>query len=219
MPKRTLLSWSSGKDSAWALHLLRQQPEVELAGLFCTVNSDFERVAMHAVRTELLQRQAASVGAPLQIIPIPHGCSDAQYRQIMTAFVAGARERDVECMAFGDLYLEDVRSYREKKLADTGIGALFPLWGLPTDELARTMITSGLQAYITCLDPKVLPPEFAGRRYDESFLRDLPDSVDPCGENGEFHSFVVDGPMFSAPLEVRPGEVVHRDGFVFADLL
>ena len=154
-------------------------------------------------------------------VPGGFGVSPSDYakRQIMTAFVAGARERDVECMAFGDLYLEDVRTYREKNLAGTGISPLFPLWGLPTDQLARTMITSGLQAYITCLDPKVLPPEFAGRRYDESFLRDLPDDVDPCGENGEFHSCVVDGPMFSAPLEVRPGEVVHRDGFVFADLL
>ena len=219
MAKRTLLSWSSGKDSAWALHLLRQQPEIELAGLFCTVNLDFDRVAMHAVRTELLRRQAERVGVPLQIISIPHGCTDAQYREIMGAFVAGALEQGVECMAFGDLYLESVRSYREQNLADTGISPLFPLWGLPTDQLASTMIGSGLQAYITCLDPKLLAPEFAGRRYDESFLRDLPDTVDPCGENGEFHSFVVDGPMFGAPLDVRPGEVVHRDGFVFADLL
>ena len=219
MTKRTLLSWSSGKDSAWALHRLRQQPEIELAGLFCTVNQDFERVAMHAVRTELLRRQADSVGVPLRIISIPHGCSDSQYREIMGAFVAEAREQGIECMAFGDLYLQSVRSCREQNLAGTGIAPVFPLWGLPTDQLAKTMIKSGLQAYITCLDPKALAPEFAGRSYDESFLRDLPDTVDPCGENGEFHSFVFDGPMFSAPLEVHPGEVVHRDGFVFADLL
>ena len=219
MPKRTLLSWSSGKDSAWTLHLLRQQPEIELAGLFCTVNLDFQRVAMHAVRADLLRRQAERVGAPLQIISIPHGCTDAQYREIMGAFVEEAGEREVECMAFGDLYLESVRRYREENLADTGIKPLFPLWGLPTDQLARTMVAGGLQAYITCLDPKLLAPEFAGRKYDESFLRDLPESVDPCGENGEFHSFVIDGPMFDTPLDVHPGEVVHRDGFVFADLL
>lgn len=217
--RRTLLSWSSGKDSAWALHVLRQDPQVDVVGLFCTVNQEFERVAMHAVRVELLERQAKSVGLPLHRIEIPYPCSDAVYGAAMTSFLAQAQQAKIECFAFGDLFLDDVRRYREERLAGTGITPLFPLWGIPTQDLAREMLRGGLKAVITCIDPKRLTKNFVGREYDESFLNDLPGDVDPCGENGEFHSFAFAGPMFQNPVAITPGEIVERDGFVFADLL
>ncbi len=219
MPQKTLLSWSSGKDSAWALHTLRQDPQVDVVGLFCTVNQAFDRVAMHGVRVELLLQQAKNVGLPLQIISIPYPCSNEAYAEIMTAFVAEAKQENIQCFAFGDLFLEDIRKYREDRLKDTGITPLFPLWGMPTKTLSRTMVASGLKAAITCLDPKKISESFAGREFNTSFLNDLPADVDPCGEYGEFHSFAFDGPMFQFPVEISLGETVLRDGFVFTDLL
>jgi uncharacterized protein (TIGR00290 family) len=216
---KTLLSWSSGKDSAWALHVLQQSDDIELAGLFCTINRKFERAAMHAVRVELIERQAASAGLPVQFIELPHQCTDAEYKAIMKKFLGQARDQGIEGMAFGDLYLEDIRSYRENNLADTGITPIFPLWGMETKALSKEMVDSDLRAMITCVDPKQLDPKFVGRVYDQAFLEQLPDTVDPCGENGEFHSFAFTGPMFSEPVNVQLGETVNRDGFVFADLL
>ena len=216
--KRVALSWSSGKDSAWSLHLLKQDPNIEVVALFTTLNEQFDRVAMHAVRRELLELQAASLGLPLWTIPLPWPCSNDQYEARMTSFCALAVDKGIQAMAFGDLFLADIRAYREKQLAGTGLEPLFPVWQIPTADLARTMIASGLRAKITCVDPKVLPREFAGRDFDSQFLADLPSSIDPCGENGEFHSFVYDGPGFGQPISVTVGDVVERDGFVFADL-
>ena len=220
MKRKTLLSWSSGKDSAWALYKLQQDPEIEIDGLFCTVNSEFNRVAMHAIRVELLQQQAKSIGLPLQIIEIPYPCSNELYEEIMAQFVESAKEANIEYFAFGDLFLEDVRSYREEKLNGAGITPIFPIWGIPTDKLSREMIRSGLRAVITCVDPKQLPQEFVGREYNESFLNDLPEGVDPCGENGEFHSFAYDGPIFSKRILHEKGQRVLRDNrFYFCDLI
>jgi len=219
MSTRTLLSWSSGKDSAWALYVLRQDPRVKVVGLFCTVNGAFDRVAMHGVRVELLRRQADHVGLPLHLIQIPYPCSDVAYADAMGAFVHTAKEDAIECFAFGDLFLEDVRRYREERMQGTGIAPLFPLWGVPTRDLSRDMVAGGLRAVITCIDPKRLAGRFAGREYTDSFLDDLPENVDPCGEHGEFHSFAFDGPMFQRPVEFAWGETVHRDGFVFTDLV
>ena len=219
MPRKTLLSWSTGKDSAWALQRLRQDPRVELAGLFCTVNAAFQRVAMHGVRLDLLRRQAAALGLPLFVIDIPFPCSNAEYESALQAFVGQARAEAVEAFAFGDLFLEDVRRYRERQLEASGIAALFPLWGMPTGELSRAMVAGGLRAVISCVDPRRLPRGFAGRLYDPAFLAELPQGVDPCGEFGEFHSFAFDGPMFERPVEISVGETVERDGFVFTDLL
>lgn len=215
---KTLLSWSSGKDSAWALHLLRQTPEIELAGLFTTLNAQFERVAMHGVRRAVLERQARAAGLPLHAIELPWPCPNAEYEARMGAFVETAKGEGVEAMAFGDLFLEDIRAYREKNLEGTGIAPLFPLWGIPTGALARDMVAGGLRAHAVCVDPKQLDPSFAGRTFDAAFLEDLPESVDPCGENGEFHTCVFAGPMFAAPLDLAVGDVVERDGFVFADV-
>jgi len=217
--KRTLLSWSSGKDSAWALHILRQQSDIEVVGLFCTINQAFERVAMHAVRTELVQQQAESLGLPLHLIQIPYPCSNTEYSTIMQAFVDQAKRQAIECFAFGDLFLEDIRHYREVSLAETGITPIFPLWGISTNDLSKHMVASGLRAKITCVDSQYLPSEFSGKEYEEGFLEALPSHVDPCGENGEFHSFVYDGPMFEKAINFSIGETVLRDGFVFTDLL
>ncbi|MBI5889229.1 MAG: adenine nucleotide alpha hydrolase [Nitrosomonadales bacterium] len=217
MRKNTWLSWSSGKDSAWALHVLRQSADHEVTGLFTTVNATFGRVAMHAVRVELLRRQAQAVGLPLYLIEIPYPCSDAQYAAAMTDFVARARADGVQCMAFGDLYLQDVRRYREERMQGTGIEAVFPLWEKPTRALLEEMLAGGLRACLTCVDPRVLPDGFAGKELTAALLASMPSGIDPCGENGEFHSFVFAGPMFSEPLDIEMGEVVERDGFVFAD--
>jgi uncharacterized protein (TIGR00290 family) len=219
MPKKTLLSWSSGKDSAWALHVLRQQPEVEVVGLMTTVNQLYQRIAIHAVRLELLQRQAEAVGLPLHIIDLPYPCSNAQYEAAMETFITEARRRQIECMAFGDLFLQDVKEYREAKLSGTGITPLCPIWLRPTDELAREMIAGGLRAVVTCIDPRQVPGSFAGREFNEQFLSDLPAHVDPCGERGEFHTFVFDGPMFSRTVRIEVGEIIEREGFVYADVL
>ncbi len=215
----TLLSWSSGKDSAWALNVLNQDPEFQVLGLVTTVNEAFGRVAMHGVRRALVEAQADAAGLPLIVIDLPNPCSNAQYDAAMTAFVEKAAADNIEVMAFGDLYLEDVRAYREERLKATPLAPHFPLWGRPTDKLAHDMIGGGLGAAITCIDPKQLPRSFAGRMFDAEFIADLPAGVDPCGENGEFHSFVHAGPMFDKDIAVRAGEIVERDGFVFADFL
>ena len=218
MPHRVLVSWSSGKDSAWMLHTLRQRDDIELAGLLTTVNDTFGRVAMHAVRRELLAAQAEAAGLPLIEIPLPWPCSNEEYEGRMSAAVAAARRDGVTHVAFGDLFLEDVRAYRERQMQSTGLAPLFPLWGLDTATLARQMIASGLRARLTTVDPRILPASFAGREFDASLLADLPAGVDPCGERGEFHSYCYDGPMFRHPIGISSGEIVERDGFVFADL-
>jgi uncharacterized protein (TIGR00290 family) len=216
---RALLAWSSGKDSAWALHVLRERGEVEIAGLLTTINQAFDRVAMHAVRAELLRVQAEAAGLPLMTVPLPWPCSNAEYEAAMASALEAARRDGVTAVAFGDLFLEDIRAYREARMAEAGLRPIFPLWGEPTGALARRMIDGGLRARLTCVDPRQLSPAFAGREFDAALLADLPPSVDPCGERGEFHSFAYAGPMFERPVEVRAGEVVERDGFVFADLL
>jgi len=217
--KKVLLSWSSGKDSAWTLHVLRQQGAYEIAGLITTINSAFDRVAMHSSRRKLVEMQAAAAHLPLIAVPLPWPCSNADYECTMKKVCDEAIAQGVQAIAFGDLFLEDIRAYREKQLKDTGLEPLFPVWQIPTDELAREMIRGGLKAKLVCIDPKKLAPEFAGRDFDEQLLRDLPAGVDPCGENGEFHSFVYAGPMFDREIPVVAGERVQRDGFWYADLL
>ncbi len=216
--ERVLLAWSSGKDSAFTLHVLRSQG-VEVVCLLTTINEAFDRVAMHAVRLELLRAQAEAVGLPLLEVGIPWPCPNEAYETAMDRALATARERGLTAVAFGDLFLEDVRRYREERLAGSGLKPLFPLWGRPTRALAEEMIALGQKAVLTCVDPRALSGDFAGRAFDAALLRDLPTSVDPCGENGEFHSFAWDGPAFRRPVPVQVGEVVLRDDFVFADLL
>jgi uncharacterized protein (TIGR00290 family) len=215
--KRVLLSWSSGKDSAWTLHLLRRDPTIELCGLITTLNAEFDRVAMHGVRRSVLEAQAAAAGLPLWIVPLPWPCSNEIYEQRMAELCQRAIHEKVTAVAFGDLFLEDVRAYRERQLAPTGLEPLFPLWQIPTDSLAREMIANGLRARLSCVDLKQLPMTFAGREFDLDLLHDLPAGADPCGERGEFHTCVYAGPMFSEPLPITPGEIVIRDGFSFAD--
>ena len=217
---KILVSWSTGKDSAWMLHVLRQRHGDEVGGLLTTTNEAFDRVAMHAVRRELLEAQAEAVGLPLDVVPLCWPCSNAEYEQRMTIAVRRAVGEGFTHVAFGDLFLEDVRRYREERLLGTGLAPLFPLWKTKsTTELAREMIDGGLEARLTCVDPRKLDASFAGRAFDSALLDALPDAVDACGENGEFHSFACAGPMFNRPIDVSVGEVVHRDGFVFADLL
>jgi uncharacterized protein (TIGR00290 family) len=217
--KPALLSWSSGKDSAWALHLLRKSADVEVVGLLTTINQVADRVSMHAVRRELLEAQADAVGLPLFPVPIPFPCSNAEYEAAMKTAVERARHAGISLMAFGDLFLEDVRDYRIAKLAGTGLEPIFPVWGSPTAELAREMIASGLRARLTCVDPRQIGAELVGREFDTRLLEELPPGADPCGERGEFHTFAYDGPMFERPVAIASGSVVERDGFVFADLL
>lgn len=216
--KKILLSWSSGKDSAWALHQLQQRPDIQVLGLFTTVNREYQRVAMHAVRVELLKMQAQSLGLPLEMIYIPNPCSNEDYEKVMGAFVSHAKEMGVDGFAFGDLFLEDIRAYRESNLEGTGMEAIFPLWGSDTRQLSQEMLAGGLKARLTCVNPKQLDPSFCGRDYDRDFLADLPESVDVCGENGEFHTFAYDGPMFKFPVPIRTGDTILRDGFAFTDL-
>lgn len=220
MPRpRALVAWSSGKDCAWALHALRRAGEVEVAGLLTTVTEAFGRVSMHATREALLDRQAAALGLPCRKVRIPSPCSNERYEQEMAVAIAAARADGITHVAFGDLFLEDVRAYREAKLAGTGVAPLFPLWGRHTGLLVREMIEGGLRAVLTCVDPRRLDRTFAGRTLDAALVAELPPGVDPCGENGEFHTFVFAGPMFAAPIAITRGEVVERDGFVFADIL
>jgi uncharacterized protein (TIGR00290 family) len=216
---RTLLSWSSGKDSAWALHVLQQRAELTVAGLVTTINAAFDRVAMHGVRRVLVEAQAEAAGLPLHLLPIPHPCPNATYERIMGEFVARQAAEGIEAFAFGDLFLEDIRRYREQKLAGSGLTPVFPIWGRDTAALARDMIGAGLAAHIACLDPRKLEGRFAGRRFDAALLRELPPGIDPCGENGEFHTFACAGPMFRQPIAIEIGEVVAREEFVFCDLL
>jgi len=213
--KKILLSWSSGKDSAWALHVLRQDRDVELVGLLTTFNEAVDRVAMHAVRRDIVEAQARAAGLPLQPVLIPSPCPNEIYEARMRDAMAVALAAGVSHVAFGDLFLEDVRRYREERLAPTGIAPIFPLWGRPTAELAREMIDGGLRATITCVDPRQLDRSFAGRQFEEC---QFPDGVDPCGERGEFHSCVTAGPMFNEPIATNTGEVLDRDGFVFCDV-
>jgi uncharacterized protein (TIGR00290 family) len=213
------LAWSSGKDSAWSLHVVRQAGQFEVVALLTTVNRTFQRVAMHAVRESLLDMQAAEAGLPLVKVPIPSPCPNDAYEQAMSEAMARARAEGVYHVVFGDLFLEDIRAYRERQLSSCGMTPVFPVWGIDTRKLADEMIAGGLRARLTCIDPRKLDLSFAGRRFDAELLRDLPAGVDPCGENGEFHTCVTAGPMLRCPIPVVSGEVVERDGFVFADLI
>jgi uncharacterized protein (TIGR00290 family) len=217
---RVLLSWSSGKDSAWTLYQLQQDPTVEVVGLLTTFNAAFNRSAIHGVRQQLVRLQAEAAGLPLIEVPLPWPCSNEQYEAVMGSALADAQQQlQMDAIAFGDLFLEDIRRYREEKMQGTGLQLLFPLWQIPTLQLAAEMIDGGLKAVITCLDPNKLPETLAGHAFDYSLLESLPASVDPCGERGEFHTFAWDGPMFRTPVTITSGEVVTRDGFVYADIL
>jgi uncharacterized protein (TIGR00290 family) len=216
---KTLVSWSSGKDSAWMLHALRARPDVEIGALLTTINADAQRVAMHAVRVGLVQAQAEALELPLWQVPIPSPCPNEVYERAMADAVRRAVAEGFTHVAFGDLFLEDIRRYREERLAGTGLTPLFPLFGADTPALAASMIASGLRARVTCVNPRVLDRRFAGRDFDAGFVAELPRSVDPCGERGEFHTFAYDGPMFRRPIAIESGIVVERDGFVFADLI
>jgi uncharacterized protein (TIGR00290 family) len=215
---KILLSWSSGKDSAWALHRLNETHPDAVGGLLTTVNEAVDRVAMHAVRRSVLTAQARMAGRPLRVVPIPHPCSNDVYEERMAVAVAQAVKDGFTHVAFGDLFLEDVRRYREDRLAATGLEPMFPVWGLPTRRLAEEMIEKGLRARLSCIDTRVLDASFAGRVFDRSLLDDLPAHVDPCGENGEFHTCVSAGPMFANPLDLEAGEIVTREPFVWTDL-
>lgn len=219
MMRRVLLSWSSGKDSAWSMHVLREDPDIEIVGLLTTVNTTRERVAMHSTRRAILEAQAKAAGLPLYLVPLPWPCSNEVYERATREATEAALERGVTHIAFGDLFLEDVRAYRLKQLEGSGLEPLFPLWHEPTEPLAQRMIDAGVEAFVTCIDPKKLSPSFAGRKFDHALLSDLPPGVDPCGENGEFHTCVVAGPMFREAVPAAVGEIVERDGFYFADLV
>jgi len=214
---KALIAWSSGKDSAWALHEVRRADEYEVVGALTTITETFGRVSIHGVREELLLAQLAAAGLPPMLVPIPYPCPNEVYEARMAAATAQARDSGITHMIFGDLFLGDVRAYREQKLAGSGITPVFPLWGRPTAALARAMIAAGVEAYIVCVDRKRLASDFAGRRFDQA-LADFPAAVDPCGENGEFHSFVAAGPMLRRAVAVTVGETVERDGFAYADL-
>jgi uncharacterized protein (TIGR00290 family) len=218
--RRVVVSWSGGKDAAWALQELRRDPSVEVVGLLTTVNSEFDRVAMHGVRTELLRRQAEAAALALHEIPLPWPCSNQQYETAMASAVERIRvEWQATHVAFGDLFLQDVRAYREERMRGTGLEPLFPLWLRPTGRLAALMIAAGLRTRLVCLDPTKVPRELAGRLLDHDLLDSLPPGVDPCGERGEFHTFVTEGPMLRGRVAAEPGEIVEREGFVFADLV
>jgi uncharacterized protein (TIGR00290 family) len=217
--RRTLLSWSSGKDSAWTLHLVRQDPAIELASLLTTFNTEADRVAMHAVRRELVEAQAERIGLPLWPIELPWPCSNAEYETRMLAACRRATDAGITAVAFGDLFLADIRAYRERQLQGTGLHPLFPVWLIPTARLAHELIRAGVKAKVTCVDRTKLDASYAGRDYDADFLNSLPAGIDPCGENGEFHTFVYDSPDFSRPIPVTAGQKIERDGFVFADVV
>jgi uncharacterized protein (TIGR00290 family) len=219
MPPRAFVSWSSGKDSAFAVVEARRLGLAEIVGVITTVNEKYDRVAMHGVRRALLERQIAALGLPAIIVPIPSPCPNEVYEARMAQACAAIKAEGVDHMVFGDLFLEDIRAYRVEKLAQVGMTPIFPLWLRGTAGLAQDMIAAGLMAHLVCVDPKQLDARFAGRRFDESLLAALPPGVDPCGENGEFHTVVTAGPMFTAPIDISVGEVVERDGFVFADVV
>jgi uncharacterized protein (TIGR00290 family) len=217
--KKCILSWSGGKDSAWALKLLREQGDWQVGALLTTVNEHFRRIAIHGVREDLLDRQAEAAGLPLWKVPLPWPCPNEEYERRMAAVCERAVAEGFTAVAFGDLFLEEIRAYRERMLTGTGLQPLFPVWGIPTDQLAEEMLSAGVKARLTCLDPRKLPAEFAGRSWDRDLIASLPAGVDPCGENGEFHTFVTAGPMLHKEILVEPGEGVERDGFVYAELL
>jgi uncharacterized protein (TIGR00290 family) len=216
---RVVVSWSTGKDAAWSLCELRRQEQVQVVGLLTTVTTEFDRVSMHGVRRSVLELQARALGLPVYRVEIPSPCPNEKYDRAMSRALATLREKGIEQIAFGDLFLEDIRRYREERLRGTGVEPIFPLWGRPTGPLAEDMVAGGLRATIVALDPRKLTRGFCGRAFDASFLRDLPPGIDPCGENGEFHTCVTAGPMWDRPLPVRTGEIVERDGFVFADVV
>ncbi len=217
--RKVLLSWSSGKDSAWTLHLLRQQPDVQVVALFTTFNSKADRVAMHAVRRVLVEAQAEQAGLPLWAAELPWPCSNLIYEEQLQAVWQRARQEGITAVAFGDLFLQEIRNYRVQQLEGSGLEPIFPVWEIPTAQLARDLIAAGVKAKLTCVDTSKLARSFAGRDYNLSLLADLPPEIDPCGENGEFHTFVYDAPVFLRPIAVQAGELVERDGFLFADLL
>ncbi|SFV62884.1 conserved hypothetical protein [Pyrococcus horikoshii]; COG2102: Predicted ATPases of PP-loop superfamily; IPR002761: Domain of unknown function DUF71 [hydrothermal vent metagenome] len=217
--QKTLLSWSSGKDSAYALHLLQQDKNIELCGLITTINKKFKRIAMHGVRLKLLKQQAKQINLPLHLIELPYPCSNAEYEKIMTNFLNKIKADGIQNIAFGDLFLEDIKKYREEQMKNSGIELLFPCWGINTKKLSQEIIKIGIKAKITCLDPKKLPKEFAGHSFNKELLNTLPNNIDPCGENGEFHTFVYDSPSFQKPIKITKGESVKRDGFIFTDWL
>lgn len=220
LPKtKAILSWSSGKDSAYSLHTIREESEFEVVSLLTTVTDDYNRISMHGVREELLDLQAEAIGIPLEKIRIPRLCSNEIYEEKMAATLDAWKKRGIRHVVFGDLFLEDLRKYREEKLSLLGMKGVFPLWKRETRRLARQMIQKGFEARLTCVDPKKLPPDFSGRPFNESLLTDLPAEVDPCGENGEFHTFAHAGPIFKKVIPIRQGETVERDGFVFTDFL
>ena len=219
MAAKALIAWSSGKDSAWALHEARRSGEYEIVGALTTVTETFGRVSMHGVREELLRAQLEAIGIPPNIVPIPFPCPNEVYEARMGAALSQAKAEGVSHVIFGDLFLEDVRAYREAKMAGTGVAPVFPLWGRPTKALAHAMIEGGLKTHLVTVDLKAMPKPFAGRKFDESLLDSLPADVDPCGERGEFHTCVLDGPMFSRAIAASVGEVVEREGFAFADLV
>jgi uncharacterized protein (TIGR00290 family) len=219
MSEPILFCWSGGKDSAMALHSLSQQTEFHIAALLTTVTEGYERISMHGVRRELLERQAQSIGLPLHEVRIPPQCVNPIYESRMEEALRMHLEKGIRRVAFGDIFLEDLRAYREKNLARIGMTAIFPIWKRDTREIIRAFHANRFRAIAVCVDSKVLDPSFAGRELDESFFRDLPPHADPCGENGEFHTFVFDGPIFESPIPVRTGEIVNRDGFIFCDLM
>ena len=222
-PRSILLSWSGGKDSAWALHLLRQDPQYEVVALLTTVNEKFRRIAIHGTRESLLDLQAAATGLPLWKVDLPFPCTNADYESRMAAVCTRAVAEGLHGIAFGDLFLEDIRAYRIARLAGTGLEPIFPVWcpalGITTAELAQQMLAVGLRAHLTTVDPRHLDRSFAGRTFDAQLLADLPATVDPCGENGEFHTFACSSPIFSRTISVIPGETVERDNFIYADFL
>jgi uncharacterized protein (TIGR00290 family) len=215
---KAILSWSSGKDSAMALHRVLKSKDFEIVCLLTTITDRFHRISMHGVREELLDAQAQSVGYPIEKVVIPYPCPNQVYEEKMSNFLSVWKSKGVRHVIFGDLFLEDIRNYREHKLSQIGMTPVFPLWGEGTAELAREMLKVGFRAVVTCVDPKKMEPKFAGHLFDETFLGSIPPDVDPCGENGEFHTFVYDGPIFNQPISVRVGETVTRDGFTFTDL-
>jgi uncharacterized protein (TIGR00290 family) len=219
MRRKTLLSWSSGKDSAWALHRLRRDPTVDLCGIFTTVNQETNRVSMHATRLELLHRQAEEVGLPLELIPVPDPCPNEECDAIMRRFVAEAARQGIASIAFGDLFLEDIRQYRENQLRGTGVEPVFPLWAIPTGGLCEEMLSAGVEAYVSSVDLKKLPARYAGRKWSWDLLKGFSKEIDPCGENGEIHTIVVGGPMFAKSIPVRVGAIVERDDFAYADII
>jgi len=216
--KRTLVSWSTGKDASWTCLQLAQDPTIEIVGLFCSVNAQYQRTAVHSVRIELLQRQAAAMNLPLDIIEIPYPCSNVEYEAIMDAFVEKAKQREVVNFAYGDLFLADIKNYRVNNLVGTGIDAIFPLWERDTHQLAHDMIAGGQKAIVTCVDPRRLSVDYVGKVFDEAFMASLPEEIDPCGENGEFHTFVFDSPLFSEGIDIKTGEINSEGHYTWIDL-